>query len=79
MTHPRVLYLLAFLVSSVSKRNPVGRKPKRKVFAMEGLSIAERELRKEVAREIRFLFKSRGLGDINIDGNSTIWGITPRR
>ncbi|KAF8636857.1 hypothetical protein AX17_003215 [Amanita inopinata Kibby_2008] len=49
MTHPRVLYLLAFLVSSVSKRNPVGRKPKRKVFANEGLNITERELRKELA------------------------------
>ncbi|KAK2460063.1 hypothetical protein APHAL10511_007897 [Amanita phalloides] len=49
MTHPRVLYLLAFLVSSVSKRNPIGRKPKRKVFATEGLTIAERELRKEIA------------------------------
>ncbi|PFH47789.1 hypothetical protein AMATHDRAFT_66920 [Amanita thiersii Skay4041] len=49
MTHPRVLYLLAFLVSSTSKRNPVGRKPKRKVFANEGLSIIERELCKEIA------------------------------
>ncbi|KAF8621735.1 hypothetical protein AX15_007535 [Amanita polypyramis BW_CC] len=49
MTHPRVLYLLAFLVSSASKRNPVGRKVKRKVFATEGLAIVERELRKEMA------------------------------
>lgn len=52
MTHPRILYLLAFLVSSVSKRNPIGRKPKRKVFATEGLTIAERELRKEIIREL---------------------------
>ncbi|KAF8346134.1 hypothetical protein F5887DRAFT_962841 [Amanita rubescens] len=48
MTHPRALYLLAFLISSVSKRNPIGRKPKRKVFATEGLAIAERELKKEI-------------------------------
>ncbi|KIL71185.1 hypothetical protein M378DRAFT_154670 [Amanita muscaria Koide BX008] len=52
MSHPRVLYLLAFLVSSVSKRNPVGRKPKRKVFAVEGLTITERELQKEIALPI---------------------------
>ena len=55
MTHPRILYLLGFLVSSVSKRNPVGRKPKRKVFATEGLTIAERELKKEIIRRLRTL------------------------
>ncbi len=55
MTHPRALYLLAFLISSVSKRNPVGRKPKRKVFATEGLTIAERELKKEIMRWLYIL------------------------
>jgi hypothetical protein len=44
-----VLYSLAFLVSSVAKRDPVGRKPKRKVFAMEGLVSWEKDLRKELA------------------------------
>lgn len=58
MTHPRALYLLAFLVSSVSKRNPVGRKPKRKVFATEGLAIAERELKKEIMRWLYILLIS---------------------
>lgn len=40
-THPRVLFELAFLVSSVSKRDLVGRKPRRKLFAQEGLKIAD--------------------------------------
>ena len=44
VTHPRVLFLLAFLVSSVAKRDAVGRKPKRKVFATEGLRSWEQEL-----------------------------------
>ncbi|EKM61558.1 uncharacterized protein PHACADRAFT_204728 [Phanerochaete carnosa HHB-10118-sp] len=44
ITHPRILFLLAFLVSSVAKRDPVGRKPKRKVFAVEGLASWEKEL-----------------------------------
>ncbi|KAF8308394.1 hypothetical protein DL93DRAFT_1893951 [Clavulina sp. PMI_390] len=39
-THPRVLYELAFLISSVSKRDLVGRKPRRKIFAEEGLKMA---------------------------------------
>ncbi|KAI9069691.1 hypothetical protein FKP32DRAFT_1586700 [Trametes sanguinea] len=50
VTHPRILFLLAFLVSSASKRDAVGRKPKRKVFAVEGLTTWETE----AAREISF-------------------------
>ena len=49
VTHPRVLFLLAFLVSSVAKRDPVGRRPKRKVFAVEGLKSWDRELSQEIA------------------------------
>ncbi|KAH9830402.1 uncharacterized protein C8Q71DRAFT_785481 [Rhodofomes roseus] len=37
VTHPRILFLLTFLASATSKRDPVGRKPKRKVFAQAGL------------------------------------------
>jgi hypothetical protein len=48
-THPRVLFALAFLVTAIAKRDPVGRKPKRKVFAGEGLAVVERELLKEVS------------------------------
>lgn len=51
VTHPRVLLHLAYLVSSASKRDPVGRKPKRKVFAVEGLNKCEQNLRKEVFGE----------------------------
>lgn len=47
-THPRVLYHLAYLVSSVAKRDAVGRKPKRKVFATAGLGVWEKEVRKEL-------------------------------
>ncbi|KAJ3750889.1 hypothetical protein DFH05DRAFT_129609 [Lentinula detonsa] len=47
-THPRVLYIVAFLVSCVAKKDPVGRRPKRKIFAIEGLSTWERELKKEL-------------------------------
>ena len=39
---------MGFLVSSVAKRDPVGRKPKRKVFAAEGLVVLEREAKKVV-------------------------------
>ncbi|KAF8649400.1 hypothetical protein AX16_005841 [Volvariella volvacea WC 439] len=46
-THPRVLYLLGFLISSVAKRDPVGRKPKKRVFAKEGLAVYEREKDRE--------------------------------
>ena len=45
--HPRLLLSLGFLVSSVAKRDPVGRKPKRKLFANEGVLTIERELREE--------------------------------
>ncbi|KAJ3918552.1 hypothetical protein F5877DRAFT_78902 [Lentinula edodes] len=48
-THPRILYTLAFLVSCVAKKDPVGRRPKRKIFAVEGLSTWERELKKELS------------------------------
>jgi len=48
VTHPRILYEMAFLISSISKRDVVGRKPKRKVFATEGLFIAT-ETKKELA------------------------------
>ncbi|THH06827.1 hypothetical protein EW145_g3811 [Phellinidium pouzarii] len=47
-THPRVLYHLAYLVSSVSKRDAVGRKPKRKIFANEGLTDYVKEVKKEI-------------------------------
>jgi hypothetical protein len=42
-THPRILYVFAFLLSAVAKRDAVGRKPKKGLFAKEGLSILERE------------------------------------
>ena len=48
VTHPRILFLLAFLISSVSKRDAVGRKPKRKVFAAEGLATWETEAVREI-------------------------------
>ena len=47
VTHPSGLFSLCFLISSVAKRDPVGRRPKRKLFAHEGLLSLERELRKE--------------------------------
>lgn len=49
VTHPRVLYTLGFLVSSISKRDPVGRKPKRRLYAEEGVLTVDRELKKELA------------------------------
>lgn len=42
-THPRILYVFAFLLSAVAKRDAVGRKPRKGVFAKEGLSVLERE------------------------------------
>lgn len=42
-THPQVLLQLAFLVSSVSKRDCIGRRPRRKVFAEEGLNVVRNE------------------------------------
>ncbi|KAF5392421.1 hypothetical protein D9757_002307 [Collybiopsis confluens] len=47
-THPRILYILAYLVSCAAKKDPVGRRPKRKIFAIEGLAAWERELQKEL-------------------------------
>ncbi|KAK0436222.1 hypothetical protein EV421DRAFT_1981243 [Armillaria borealis] len=47
-THPRILFILAYLVSAISRKDPVGRKPKRKIFAVEGLAVWEREMRKEL-------------------------------
>ncbi|KAF6749290.1 hypothetical protein DFP72DRAFT_819114 [Ephemerocybe angulata] len=47
ITQPRVLMVLTFLITSVAKRDPVGRKPKRKLFAMEGLVVVEKELKKD--------------------------------
>ncbi|KAK7051469.1 hypothetical protein VNI00_004443 [Paramarasmius palmivorus] len=47
-THPRVLYVLAYLVSAVAKKDPVGRKPKKKIFSMEGLVAWEKEVKKEL-------------------------------
>lgn len=49
VTHPRILFLLAFLVSSASKRDAVGRKPKRKVFATEGLTTWDSEAARELS------------------------------
>ncbi|KAF9461040.1 hypothetical protein BDZ94DRAFT_1299517 [Collybia nuda] len=41
-THPSVLYALAFLLSAVAKRDAVGRRPKKGVFAREGLGVLAR-------------------------------------
>ena len=51
VTHPKILLLLGYLVSSVAKRDPVGRKPKRKLFAVMGTKKYEQDLNKEVRRE----------------------------
>ncbi|KIJ64161.1 hypothetical protein HYDPIDRAFT_132789 [Hydnomerulius pinastri MD-312] len=37
-THPRTLFLLTFLVSAIAKRDPVGRRPKKRVFADCGVA-----------------------------------------
>ncbi|KAF9219378.1 hypothetical protein BS17DRAFT_740799 [Gyrodon lividus] len=37
-THPRVMFLLTFLVSAIAKRDPVGRRPKKRVFADYGVA-----------------------------------------
>jgi hypothetical protein len=50
-THPRILYLLGFLVSATAKRDAVGRKPKRKIFAAQGLSVLEKEEAKHIPCE----------------------------
>ncbi|KAF9449730.1 hypothetical protein P691DRAFT_702735 [Macrolepiota fuliginosa MF-IS2] len=49
LTHPRAVYVLGFLVSSLAKRDLVGRKPKKKVFASEGIIAIDKELKKELA------------------------------
>jgi hypothetical protein len=38
-THPRVLYQLTYVISGIVKRDGAGKKPKRKIFAEEGLRI----------------------------------------
>jgi hypothetical protein len=48
VSHPRTLLQLAFLVSSVSKRDCVGRRPRRKVFAEEGILVGDREAQRAV-------------------------------
>ncbi|KAL0069513.1 hypothetical protein AAF712_003548 [Marasmius tenuissimus] len=48
VTHPRILYVLAYLVSAVAKKDPVGRKPKRKIFSTQGLATWEKEVKKEL-------------------------------
>ncbi|EEB98284.1 hypothetical protein MPER_02236, partial [Moniliophthora perniciosa FA553] len=40
--------VLAYLVSAVAKKDPVGRKPKKKVFSLEGLTAWEKKVRKEL-------------------------------
>lgn len=47
-THSRILFILTYLVSAIAKKDPVGRKPKRKTFALEGLLTWEKEMRKPV-------------------------------
>ncbi|PCH34372.1 hypothetical protein WOLCODRAFT_113675 [Wolfiporia cocos MD-104 SS10] len=59
VTHPRILLMLAFLVSATAKRDAVGRKPKRKVFASTGLSVWDTE----ISREISFALWA-GLADV---------------
>ncbi|KAG8887749.1 hypothetical protein FRB98_009071 [Tulasnella sp. 332] len=41
VTHPRVLYETAFLISGLSKRDVAGRKPRCRVFIQEGLGVAD--------------------------------------
>ncbi|KAF7331392.1 hypothetical protein MKEN_00017200 [Mycena kentingensis (nom. inval.)] len=47
-THPRVLYVLGYLISAIARRDLIGRKPKRKTFVLEGLGIVEREATREL-------------------------------
>lgn len=67
-THPRVLFLLAFLVSSTAKRDAVGRRPKRKVFATEGLATWETEVTREIScmREYTSLQHSTSADDLRL-------------
>lgn len=48
VTHPRVFYLIGFLLTSASKRDAMGRKPRRKIFALEGLKAWEKEITKSL-------------------------------
>jgi len=43
-----MLYILGYLTSACAKRDAVGRKPKRAVFAKEGLKVCEEEMEKEI-------------------------------
>lgn len=45
-THPRIFYLVVFLLTSISKRDAMGRKPRRKIFAIEGLKAWGKEITK---------------------------------
>ncbi|KIY43932.1 hypothetical protein FISHEDRAFT_51821 [Fistulina hepatica ATCC 64428] len=45
LTHPKTILTLAYLVSSIAKHDPVGRNPKKKIFAEEGVRAVEREIR----------------------------------
>jgi hypothetical protein len=51
VTHPRVLLLLAYLVSATGKRDVLGRKPKRRVFVVEGLRLWEGDALRELSRQ----------------------------
>lgn len=55
VTHPRILFLLTFLVSSAAKRDAVGRRPKRKVFASEGLGCWDGEVSSELISRSRVI------------------------
>lgn len=52
VTHPRVFFHLAFLLSAVAMRDMTGRRPKPKIFAMEGLAVCERERPKNGHRPV---------------------------
>ncbi|KAF8515678.1 hypothetical protein BU17DRAFT_76792 [Hysterangium stoloniferum] len=52
VTHPRVFFHFAFLLSAVAMRDTTGRRPKPKIFAMEGLVVCERERPKKGHRSV---------------------------
>lgn len=58
VTHPRVFYLIGFLLTSASKRDAMGRKPRRKIFALEGLKAWEKEITKSLDCMVPFLSAS---------------------
>jgi hypothetical protein len=58
VTHPRTLFSIGFLVSSVAKRDPTGRKPKRRQFAAEGVKVVDNELKKELSGALILLYYS---------------------